>query len=93
MDSAQKWFKMLESESLHFFEEFKDALLNYFSRIKKYKKTTFILFETRLGREESLRAYIRWFNKIALKISSYAMDTKTTVFTQKIKNEDFLFFS
>ncbi|XP_073294631.1 uncharacterized protein [Primulina huaijiensis] len=56
---------------------------------KGTRKTVFSLFEIKQNRDESLRAYIRKFNKPALEVSSCAPETKTMAFTQGLQEEDF----
>ncbi|XP_073049671.1 uncharacterized protein [Primulina eburnea] len=65
------------------------AFLHHFSSSKKYKKTAFSLFEVRQGPEESLRMYIKRFNKVALDVPTCAAETKTTAFTQGLKESEF----
>ncbi|XP_073049605.1 uncharacterized protein [Primulina eburnea] len=56
---------------------------------KRYKKTAFSLFEVKQSGDESLRAYIRRFNKASLEVPACAPETKTTAFTQGLKEGDF----
>ncbi|XP_073286802.1 uncharacterized protein [Primulina huaijiensis] len=59
VDSAQRWFEGLASQSIHCFEDFQKVFLHQFSSSKKYKKTAFSLFEVRQGQDETLRAYVK----------------------------------
>ncbi|XP_073067283.1 uncharacterized protein [Primulina eburnea] len=81
VDSAQRWFEGLPPQSVHSFRDFQKVFLHYFSSSKKYKKTAFSLFEVKQSPEESLRAYIKRFNRVALDVPSCAAETKTTAFT------------
>ncbi|XP_073030703.1 uncharacterized protein [Primulina eburnea] len=56
---------------------------------KRYKKTDFSLFEVKQSGDESLRAYIRQFNKASLEVPACAPETKTTAFTQGLREGDF----
>ncbi|XP_075521370.1 uncharacterized protein LOC142554592 [Primulina tabacum] len=88
IDSAQRWFEKLAPQSIHYFEEFQKIFLHHFSNSKKYKKTDFSLFEVKQSPEESLRAYIRRFNRVALDVPSCAPETKITAFTQGLREGD-----
>ncbi|XP_073057035.1 uncharacterized protein [Primulina eburnea] len=68
---------------------FRDTFLHHFSSSKRYKKTAFSLFEVKQSGDESLRAYIRRFNKASLEVPACAPETKTTAFTQGLKEGDF----
>ncbi|XP_073049537.1 uncharacterized protein [Primulina eburnea] len=89
VDSAQKWFEKLEPGSIQSFEGFGDTFVHHFSSSKKYKKTAFSLFEIKQLGDESLRAYIRRFNKASLEVPACAPETKTTAFTQGLRVGDF----
>ncbi|XP_073017965.1 uncharacterized protein [Primulina eburnea] len=89
VDSAQRWFEKLEPRSIQSFEGFRDTFVHHFSSSKKYKKTAFSLFEIKQSGDESLRAYIRRFNKASLEVPACAPETKTTAFTQGLREGDF----
>ncbi|XP_075499328.1 uncharacterized protein LOC142537719 [Primulina tabacum] len=89
VDSAQRWFEGLTSQSISSFEDFQKVFLHHFSSSKKYKKTAFSLFEVKQNPEESLRAYIRRFNRVALDVPTCATETKTTAFTQGLREGEF----
>ncbi|XP_075473428.1 uncharacterized protein LOC142504447 [Primulina tabacum] len=89
VDSAQRWFEGLTSQSISSFDDFQKVFLHHFSSSKKYKKTAFSLFEVKQNPEESLRAYIRRFNRVALDVPTCATETKTTAFTQGLREGEF----
>ncbi|XP_075485250.1 uncharacterized protein LOC142524969 [Primulina tabacum] len=89
VDSAQRWFEGLTSQSISSFGDFQKVFLHHFSSSKKYKKTAFSLFEVKQNPEESLRAYIRRFNRVALDVPTCATETKTTAFTQGLREGEF----
>ncbi|XP_075521336.1 uncharacterized protein LOC142554559 [Primulina tabacum] len=89
VDSAQRWFEGLTSQSISSFEDFQKVFLQHFSISKKYKKTAFSLFEVKQSPEESLRAYIRRFNRVALDVPTCATETTTTAFTQGLREGEF----
>ncbi|XP_073304618.1 uncharacterized protein [Primulina huaijiensis] len=89
VDSAQRWFEGLAPQSIHSFEDFQEVFLHQFSSSKKYKKTAFSLFEVKQSPKESLRDYIRRFNRVALDVPSCAPETKTTAFTQGLREGEF----
>ncbi|XP_075475761.1 uncharacterized protein LOC142511434 [Primulina tabacum] len=66
VDSAQRWFEGLAPQSIGSFKDFQKVFSHHFSSSKKYKKTAFSLFDVKQSREESPRAYIRRFNRVAL---------------------------
>ncbi|XP_075475712.1 uncharacterized protein LOC142510077 [Primulina tabacum] len=88
IDSAQRWFEGLASQSIHSFEDFQKIFLHQFSNSKKYKKTAFSLFEVKQGQDETLRAYIKRFNRVALDVPACAPETKTTAFMQGLWERD-----
>ncbi|XP_075507621.1 uncharacterized protein LOC142544461 [Primulina tabacum] len=89
VDSAQRWFEGLTSQSISSFGDFQKVFLHHFSSSKKYKKTAFSLFEVKQNLEESLRAYIRRFNRVVLDVPTCATETKTTAFTQGLREGEF----
>ncbi|XP_073067230.1 uncharacterized protein [Primulina eburnea] len=89
VDSAQRWFEGLTPQSVQSFRDFQKVFLHHFSSSKKYKKTAFSLFEVKQSPEESLRAYIRRFNRVALDVPSCATETKTTAFIQGLREGEF----
>ncbi|XP_075494074.1 uncharacterized protein LOC142531736 [Primulina tabacum] len=89
VDSAQRWFEGLAPQSINCFEDFQKVFLHQFSSSKKYKKTVFSLFEVKQGQDETLRAYIKRFNRVALDVPASAPETKTTAFTQGLWEGDF----
>ncbi|XP_075473381.1 uncharacterized protein LOC142504392 [Primulina tabacum] len=89
VDSAQRWFKGLASQSIHCFEDFQKVFLHQFSSSKKYKKTAFSLFEMKQGQDETLKAHIKRFNRVALDVPSCAPETKTIAFMQGLWEGDF----
>ncbi|XP_073119830.1 uncharacterized protein [Henckelia pumila] len=89
VDSAQRWFENLEEGSIKTFKEFREVFLQHFSSSKRYKKTTLSLFEIKQLNEESLRAYIKKFNRVALEVPACAPETKITAFTQGLREGEF----
>ncbi|XP_075486214.1 uncharacterized protein LOC142525808 [Primulina tabacum] len=89
VDSAQRWFEGLAPQSIHCFEDFQKVFLHQFSSSKKYKKTAFSIFEIRQGQDETLRAYIKRFNRVALEVPACAPETKVTTFMQGLWEGDF----
>ncbi|XP_073137061.1 uncharacterized protein [Henckelia pumila] len=89
VDSAQRWFENLEEGSIKTFKEFREVFLQHFSSSKRYKKTTLSLFEIKQPNKESLRAYIKKFNRVALEVPACAPKTKITAFTQGLKEGEF----
>ncbi|XP_073152959.1 uncharacterized protein [Henckelia pumila] len=85
VDSSQRWFEKLEPQSVRSFSEFKQVFLQHFSSSKRYRKTAYNLFEAKQSGEESLRTYIKRFNKIALEVPTCAQETKITAFTQGLR--------
>ncbi|XP_075515433.1 uncharacterized protein LOC142550081 [Primulina tabacum] len=89
VDSAQRWFEGLAPQSIHSFKDFQKVFSHHFSSSKKYKKTSFSLFEVKQSPEESLRAYIRRFNRVALDVPTCATETKTAALTQGLWEGEF----
>ncbi|XP_073300266.1 uncharacterized protein [Primulina huaijiensis] len=89
IDSAQRWFEGLTPQSIHCFEDFQKVFFHQFSSSKKYKKTAFSLFEVKQGQDETLRAYIKKFNRVALEVLACAPETKVTAFMQGLWEGDF----
>ncbi|XP_075486217.1 uncharacterized protein LOC142525810 [Primulina tabacum] len=76
-------------QSIQSFDDFQKVFLHQFSSSKKYKTTVFSLFEVKQGPDETLRAYIKRFNRVALDIPPCAPETKITTFTQGLWEGDF----
>ncbi|XP_075500068.1 uncharacterized protein LOC142538641 [Primulina tabacum] len=89
VDSAQRWFEGLAPQSIHSFKDFKKVFSHHFNSSKKYKKTVFSLFEVKQSPEESLRAYIRRFNRVAMDVPTCVTETKTNAFTQGLREGKF----
>ncbi|XP_075483587.1 uncharacterized protein LOC142523739 [Primulina tabacum] len=89
VDSAQRWFEGLAPQSISSFKNFQKVFSHNFSSSKKYKKTAFSLFEVKQSPKESLVAYIRRFNRVALDVPTCATETKTTAFTQGLREGEF----
>ncbi|XP_075504535.1 uncharacterized protein LOC142541974 [Primulina tabacum] len=89
VDSAHSWFEGLSPHSIQSFEHLKKLFLHHFSNSNMYKKTTFSSFEVKQCPEETLRSYIRRFNRVVLDVPSCAPETKTTVFTQGLIEGEF----
>ncbi|XP_075499761.1 uncharacterized protein LOC142538294 [Primulina tabacum] len=89
VDSAQRWFEGLAPQSIHCFEDFQQIFLHQFSSSKKYRKTAFSLFEVSQGQDETLKVYIKRFNRVALEVPACAPETKVTVFMQGLWEGDF----
>ncbi|XP_075473369.1 uncharacterized protein LOC142504378 [Primulina tabacum] len=89
VDSAQRWFEGLAPQSISYFKDFQKLFSHHFSSSKKYKKTAFSFFEVKQSPEKSLRAYIRRFNRVALDVPTCATETKTTAFTQGLREGEF----
>ncbi|XP_075507649.1 uncharacterized protein LOC142544491 [Primulina tabacum] len=89
VDSAQRWFEGLAPQSINSFKDFEKVFSHHFSSIKKYKKTAFSLFEVKQSPKESLRSYIKRFNRVALDVPTCATETKTTAFTQDLREGEF----
>ncbi|XP_073300532.1 uncharacterized protein [Primulina huaijiensis] len=89
VDSAQRWFEGLVPQSINCFEDFQKVFLHQFSSSKKYKKTAFSLFEVKQRQDETLRTYLKKFNRVALDVPACAPETKTTSFMQGLWEGDF----
>ncbi|XP_073312535.1 uncharacterized protein [Primulina huaijiensis] len=89
VNSAQRWFEGLVPQSVSCFEDFQKLFLHQFSSSKKYKKTAFSLFEVKQRQDETLRAYLKRFNRAALDVPTCAPETKTTAFMQGLWEGDF----
>ncbi|XP_073025097.1 uncharacterized protein [Primulina eburnea] len=82
-------FEGLAPQSIHCFEDFQKVFLHQFSSSKKYKKTVFSLFEVKQRQDETLRAYLKRFNRVALDVPTCAPETKTTTFMKGLWEGDF----
>ncbi|XP_073304552.1 uncharacterized protein [Primulina huaijiensis] len=89
LDSAQRWFEGMAPQSINCFEDFQKVFLHQFSSSKKYKNTAFSLFEVKKRQDETLRAYLKRFNRVALDVPACAPETKTTAFMQGLWEGDF----
>ncbi|XP_073039446.1 uncharacterized protein [Primulina eburnea] len=86
---GQRWFEGLAPQNIRCFEDFQKVFLHQFSSSKKYKKTAFSLFEVKQRQDETLRAYLKRFNRVALDVPTCAPETKTTTFMQGLWEGDF----
>lgn len=89
VDSAQRCFEKLKPDSIKSFPKFQSLFLHHFSSSKRHRRTAFSLFEVKQNTEESLRVFLKRFNKISLDVPTCAAETKISAFVQGLRDEDF----
>ncbi|XP_074561116.1 uncharacterized protein LOC141817345, partial [Curcuma longa] len=87
--SALRWFSRLPPASIDSFEEFKDLFLQHFSTSRTYCKTTTDLFATKQGPKESLKDFVRRFNRVAQDVPDATSPVLVSAFSQGILEGDF----
>ncbi|XP_074562950.1 uncharacterized protein LOC141819598 [Curcuma longa] len=87
--SALRWFSRLPPASIGSFEEFKDLFLQHFSTSRTYCKTTTDLFATKQGPKESLKDFVRRFNRVAQDVPDATSPVLISAFAQGILEGDF----
>ncbi|XP_074556805.1 uncharacterized protein LOC141812691 [Curcuma longa] len=87
--SALRWFSRLPPASIDSFEAFKDLFLQHFSTSRTYCKTTTDLFATKQGPKESLKDFVRRFNRVAQDVPDATSPVLVSAFSQGILEGDF----
>ncbi|XP_073152298.1 uncharacterized protein [Henckelia pumila] len=87
---AQQWFNMLRPREIKEFKDFSKSFLYHFASSKKHPTTTFSLFAIKQREHENLRAYIRRFSALALKVPTATTDLLISAFMQGLDTKDFL---
>ena len=86
---AQRWFKRLPKKSIRKFKDFKKVFLHHFSSNKRYHKTPWSLFSIKQASKESIRAYIKRFNQVAIDVPNATTEILVSAFSQGLNDNDF----
>ncbi|PIN10856.1 hypothetical protein CDL12_16548 [Handroanthus impetiginosus] len=69
-EDAQLWFNQLPPRCIRSFSQFRDLFMHQFNSSKRFRKTSFTLYNVRQGDDESLRDYVRRFTAAVLEVPS-----------------------
>ena len=86
------WFSKLPASSIANFEQLNDSFVRHFIGAQRHKRPTSYLLTIRQQVGESLREYVRHFNKVVLEIDEADDQVIMTTFQARLNNPDLIFF-
>ncbi|XP_073025057.1 uncharacterized protein [Primulina eburnea] len=86
--SSQQWFNLLRPGTISTFQDFGRAFLHQFASSKKHPLTALSLFNVK-QEQESLRDFVKRFNKMVIDVPSDTPDILISAFTQGLRGGDF----
>ncbi|XP_073290538.1 uncharacterized protein [Primulina huaijiensis] len=87
--SSQQWFNFLRPGTIKTFQDFGRAFLHQFASSKKHPLTSINLFNVKQQKQESLRDFVKRFNKMVIDVPSATPDILISAFTQGLRGGDF----
>ncbi|XP_074573492.1 uncharacterized protein LOC141829918 [Curcuma longa] len=87
--SALRWFSRLPPASINSFDDFKEMFVRHFSTSRTYCKTTMDLFTTKQRPQESLKDFVRRFNRVAQDVPDATSEVLVGAFSQGLREGDF----
>ncbi|PIN12285.1 hypothetical protein CDL12_15106 [Handroanthus impetiginosus] len=66
--AATLWFNQLPPRCIHSFSQFRDLFMHQFNNSKRFRKTSFTLYNVRQGDDELLCDYVRRFTAAVLEV-------------------------
>ena len=85
------WFSKLPASSIVNFEQLNDSFVRHVIGAQHYKRPTSYLLTIRQQEGESLREYVRRFNKVMLEIDEANDQVIMTTFQARLNNPDLIF--
>ncbi|XP_023917904.1 uncharacterized protein LOC112029452 [Quercus suber] len=89
--AARVWFSKLPASSIENFEQLSDSFVRHFIGGQRHKRPTSYLLTVRQQEGESLRDYVKRFNKAVLEIDEADDQVTMTTFQAGLNNPDFIF--
>ncbi|XP_023889848.1 uncharacterized protein LOC112001909 [Quercus suber] len=89
--AARVWFSKLPASSIENFEQLSDSFVHHFIDGQRHKRPTSYLLTVRQQEGESLRDYVKRFNKAVLEIDEADDQVIITTFQAGLNNPDFIF--
>ena len=85
------WFSKLPASSIVNFEQLNDSFVRHVIGAQHHKRPTSYLLTIRQQEGESLREYVRRFNKVMLEIDEANDQVIMTTFQARLNNPDLIF--
>nr|XP_023883064.1 uncharacterized protein LOC111995380 [Quercus suber] len=89
--AARVWFSKLPASSIENLEQLSDSFVLHFIGGQQQKRPTFYLLMIRQQEGESVRDYVKQFNKAVLEIDEADDQVIVTTFQARLNNPDFIF--
>nr|POE89200.1 hypothetical protein CFP56_57121 [Quercus suber] len=89
--AARVWFSKLPASSIENFEQLSDSFVRHFIGGQRHKRPTSYLLTVRQQEGESLRDYVKRFNKAILEIDEADNQIIMMTFQAGLNNPDFIF--
>ncbi|XP_075497954.1 uncharacterized protein LOC142535740 [Primulina tabacum] len=87
--TRSSWFNLLRPGTIKTFQDFARAFLHQFASSKKHPLTALSLFNVKQQEQESLRDFVKRFNKMVIDVPSATPDILISAFTQGLRGGDF----
>ena len=89
--AVRVWFNKLPASSIANFEQLSDSFIRHFIGGQHHKRPTSYLLTVRQQERESLRDYVKRFNKAVLEIDEADDQVIMTTFQARLNNPDLIF--
>ena len=89
--AAKVWFSKLPTSSIANFEQLSDSFVRHFIGGQRHKRPTSYLLTVRQQEGESLRDYVKCFNKVVLEIDEANNQVIMMTFQAGLNNPDLIF--
>ena len=89
--AAWVWFRKLPARSIANFDQLSDSFVRYFIGGQRHKRPTFYLLTVKQQEGETLREYLKRFNKAVLEIDEVDDQAIMTTFQARLNNPDLVF--
>ncbi|XP_075665418.1 uncharacterized protein LOC142635089 [Castanea sativa] len=89
--AARVWFSKLPASSIANFQQLSDSFVHHFIGGQRHKRPTSYLLIVRQQEGESLRDYVKLFNKVVLEIDEANDQVIMTTFQVGLNNPDLIF--
>ena len=90
-EATRVWFNKLLMVSITNFDQLSDSFFRHFIRGQHHKRLTFYLLTVKQQEGETLREYVKHFNKAVLEIDEADDQVIMTTFQARLNNPDLIF--